>query len=693
MGFRVIGTEIEAALANRRGRLWLVNTAVAGAMAIVLAAWAPRAAADVPPSSPDDALILQAREAYRTGDARRLASLSDEVRQRQHPLASWVDYWALGARLKEARQDELEAFYQRWPSTYVEDRLRNDWLLVLGERRDWTNFRRDHPRFQMADDREVDCYALLIRHLEGDDVRVPAQAAWMAQRRDDDGCDLMASTLVQAGQFGPAEVWPALRLAAETNRPRAAKADAAMLSPADRAVALDALDNPARWLARHNRSSARGAQGEAAVVALLRVAVNDPDVAATQAADWDQRLSAAQAGYVWAGIGRRAAMRLLPTAAGYYARAFRQLPVGQAADWPVETLEWAVRAALRADEPTRWPLILRAVDAMAPGDQIDHAWVYWKARALQATAQQGEAGAAQRQQSQLMLQALAGPQSFYALLALEDTGGRFVPPTAPAALTASEQAAVRAVPGLQRALQLLSLGLRSEGVREWNFTLRELKEDDRALLAAAQWACDREVWDRCINTSDRTRGEVSLAQRYPTPFSEQVLAKAKDAGLDPAYVYGLIRQESRFILDARSGVGASGLMQLMPATARWTARKIGLPYNKSMITDRDVNLRLGMAYLKLLLDDFEGAQPLAIAGYNAGPNRPRRWREGPVLETAAWVENIPFDETRDYVKKVLANSVHYAAVLGQPPMSLKAHLGTTIGPRPQDADKPDEDLP
>jgi soluble lytic murein transglycosylase len=172
-----------------------------------------------------------------------------------------------------------------------------------------------------------------------------------------------------------------------------------------------------------------------------------------------------------------------------------------------------------------------------------------------------------------------------------------------------------------------------------------------------------------------------------------VLAKAKDAGLDPAYVYGLIRQESRFILDARSGVGASGLMQLMPATARWTARKIGLPYNKSMITDRDVNLRLGMAYLKLLLDDFEGAQPLAIAGYNAGPNRPRRWREGPVLETAAWVENIPFDETRDYVKKVLANSVHYAAVLGQSPMSLKAHLGTTIGPRPQDADKPDEDLP
>ena len=112
-----------------------------------------------------------------------------------------------------------------------------------------------------------------------------------------------------------------------------------------------------------------------------------------------------------------------------------------------------------------------------------------------------------------------------------------------------------------------------------------------------------------------------------------------------------------------------------------------------MINDRDVNLRLGTAYLKLLTDDFNGAQPLAIAGYNAGPGRPRRWREGPVLETAAWVENIPFNETRDYVKKVLANAVHYAAVLGEPGTSLKARLGATVGPRPPQAAAPNKDLP
>lgn len=639
-----------------------------------------------------DATVLEAREALRTQNLPRLTALRDQTALARHPLASWVDYWEIGARLKTAQQPELEAFYARWPGSYVEDRLRNDWLLELGQRRDWVNFKREHPRFRMADDREVDCYALLIRHLEGADVREPAARAWMAQRRTDDGCQLMARTMAESGGFGPEQIWPEVRLEAENNRPAAARAAATLLEPAAEKAALDALNNPARWLALNTQGLARGTRGHAAVVALLRLAVSDPEVAATQAEDWQHRLAPSHAAYVWAGIGRRAALRLLPSAAGYYARAFRFVPADQGVDWPSDTLDWGVRAALRADEATRWPLVLRTIDAMPPPDQIDPAWVYWKARASQAHAPAGEAGGADRQRGQQMLQALAGPQSFYGLLALEDLGGSFVPPPPPAALTDAEHAAARQVPGLQRALHLLSLGLRSEGVREWNFTLRDLA-GDRSLLAAAAWACEREVWDRCINTSDRTQAEVHLGQRYPTPFRQEVLAKAREASLDPAYVYGLIRQESRFILDARSGVGASGLMQLMPATARWTARKVGLDYNRSMINDRDVNLRLGTAYLKLLLDDFEGAQALAIAGYNAGPNRPRRWREGPVLETAAWVENIPFNETRDYVKKVLANAVHYAAVLGQDSLSLKARLGVSVGPRPAQANPEDKDLP
>ena len=195
-------------------------------------------------------------------------------------------------------------------------------------------------------------------------------------------------------------------------------------------------------------------------------------------------------------------------------------------------------------------------------------------------------------------------------------------PPKPAPLTPEEIDAAKSHPGLTRALQLIEIGLRNEGVREWNFSLRGM--NDRALLAAAQRACDAEVWDRCINTSDRTREEIDIDQRFPLPFRKEVIAKANEIGLDPTYVYGLIRQESRFIMDARSHVGASGLMQIMPATARWTARKIGLNYTQDMIADREVNLRLGTSYLKLVLDDFGGSQAMAAAAYNAGPNRPRR---------------------------------------------------------------------
>ena len=212
-------------------------------------------------------------------------------------------------------------------------------------------------------------------------------------------------------------------------------------------------------------------------------------------------------------------------------------------------------------------------------------------------------------------------------------------------------------------------------------------------LAVAEEACRREIWDRCINTSDRTRRETHLEQRYPTPYRADVLAAAAEVGLDPAYMYGLIRQESRFMLAARSHVGASGLMQVMPATAAWTARKLRIDYDPGLLTERTTNLRLGAGYLKLVLDDFQGIQALAAAAYNAGPTRSRRWREGARLDAAAWVENIPFSETRDYVKKVLANATVYGHLLHGHPLSINTRLGSTIAPRADGAPPSQADLP
>ena len=179
---------------------------------------------------------------------------------------------------------------------------------------------------------------------------------------------------------------------------------------------------------------------------------------------------------------------------------------------------------------------------------------------------------------------------------------------------------------------------------------------------------------------------------------DAVIARSKTINLDPAYVYGLIRQESRFVTDARSHVGASGLMQVMPATAKWTARKIGLAgFTPDQISDRDTNIAIGTGYLKLVLDSFEGSMPLAAGAYNAGPSRSRRWRapndgDGPVLEGAIWAENVPFNETRDYVKKVLSNTTNYAALITGQPQSLKAKLGM-VGPRSATAPAENLDLP
>ncbi len=648
-----------------------------------------------------DETVLQARDALRKKDRSTLLNARLATAKQQHPLAMWVDYWEIGNRLAEAQQPDLDAFYARWPGSYVEDRLRNDWLLELGKRRDWVNLRTEFPRFRMNDDREVTCYALLAQHLNGQDVHQAARAAWFDQRDLDDGCTFMATTLFEAKVLNIDDAWQELRLAIENNRPRAARAAAGLLGPAvDKAVA-ELLDNPTRYLSgASGRNPGAGIQAhELLVLALMRAASADPDVAASalQAAS-AQRLPAAQEATAWAHIAKQAALKLQPSAAEYARTAWktwdRAHPPSAQPPWSDDLLAWHVRAALRqpSADATRWALMQRAIEAMPVSEQRQDSWVYWHGRATLARAPAGAEGDSARNTARMALAGVATPLTFYGQLAGEEIGRVWRMPAAPASLTEAERQAVRRQPGLVRALLLIELGLRSEGVREWNFTLRGM--GDRELLAAAEWACQRAVWDRCINTSDRTRNEIDLAQRYPLVHRELITERARAAGLDPAVVFGLIRQESRFVTDARSGVGASGLMQLMPATASWTAKKLGVPWHNGLINDTGLNLKLGTAYLKRVLDDFSGSLAMAAAAYNAGPGRPRRWRESPAaMEPAAWAESIPFNETRDYVKKVLANSVTYSALLGEAPTPLRTRLGAPIGPREAANPAPDRELP
>lgn len=661
---------------------------------------------------PEDSVILNAREAWRNADKPRLAAA--KAAAAGHPLAMWVDYWDLNTRLNTASADEIDAFFARWPDTYVEDRLRNDWLLELGRRRNWTQFNQAWPRFRMRDDREAACYALLAQAGATPLPRDAARQAWFDQREADDGCALLGTTLRQRHQLDTADIWRKLRTAVEANRVRQAKQIAALISDDTANAVADILDNPKRAMAKHRRALTL-ATGNLQGLALIRIAASDPDDAATlMASRWQRMLSHDAASWVWASIGKQTALKLQPQAALHYERAWAALaekstdpdaidtfvnPADFKPDWGDDLLAWQARAALRiaaaadTDRSTaarRWRQLLQALDAMSPAARQDPAWVYWRARALLA---QGDT--AQHNEARQWLASIASPFSFYGLLAFDELGQ---PPAWPraAAVQNTELAQARSTPGLQRGLQLIALGLRSEGQREWNYTLSHHRPggmNDRELLAAAQLACNSEVWDRCIHASDRTRTEIDLNQRFPLPFRASLSAAAKEAKIDLAYVYGLTRQESRFITAAKSSVGASGLMQVMPATARWTAKKLGIPYDAEHLHDPQTNALIGVGYLKLVLDNFGGAQPLAAAAYNAGPARPRRWREGATLDAAAWVETIPFGETRDYVKRVLANACAYAAVLGTQPTGMRARLGTRVGPSEPLAPPPDATLP
>jgi len=236
---------------------------------------------------------------------------------------------------------------------------------------------------------------------------------------------------------------------------------------------------------------------------------------------------------------------------------------------------------------------------------------------------------------------------------------------------------------VRRAVLLARFDLRLESLREWSYAIRGL--DDEGLQLAAEYARRNALYDRAIFTAERMSSRVDLAMRYLTPYRTQFEAAAREQGLDCELLYGIARQESRFVADIVSSAGAVGLMQLMPGTARWVAKKLAVAdYSPSRIADVELNTQFGAFYFKHWLDRLGGLPVLAAAAYNAGPSRAQAWR--PVaapLEGAIWVETIPFDETRDYVKRVLANTMLYTHALDRPYVSLTQRLGVVT---PRDVD-------
>jgi soluble lytic murein transglycosylase len=327
-----------------------------------------------------------------------------------------------------------------------------------------------------------------------------------------------------------------------------------------------------------------------------------------------------------------------------------------------------VRAELR-QATIDWKHVSAAIDKMNDAQKAEPVWVYWSGRAHQALGHTDQARA--------KFQSIVGDLNFYGQLATEELGLTPSLPPQPQPLTPLDMQDARTNAGLLRAVELFKLGWRPEAVPEWNFALRGM--NDRQLRAAAEFAREQHIYDRVVNTSLLTKNEIDFSQRFIAPFEGRVTEQAQSINLDPAWVYGLIRQESRFITDARSGVGASGLMQLMPATAKWVAKKIDMhDFSPSRVNEFEVNTVLGTNYLNIVLGQLDGSQVLASAGYNAGPGRPRQWRSrlNGSVEGAIFAETIPFTETRLYVKNVLSNATYYSMMFSGRPQSLKGRLGT-----------------
>jgi soluble lytic murein transglycosylase len=606
-------------------------------------------------ASADDT-FMALREAARNDNAALALDLA--ARLPGYDIPSYVDYYRLKPRVRDytAPEQEIRDFLTRYDGTAIGDRLRNDWLLALGKTGNWVTFDEQYPKFALDDDTQVKCFALNSRAVKGQNVADEARALLVSPKDYGQGCSELIATLAQNHQFSDADVWAQIRQAAENGNSVVVRRAAVLLDNGD--VSLQqALDKPALIAAR---GPGRGATNhQTYIIALGRVAKNNPAQAANFLNSNGNQLTAQEQALGWGQIALAASYKLAPEALDYW-RKTKDAPLSQ------DAMQWKVRMALRGGD---WKMVRATIEGMPQGLRSDITWVYWLGRALK---EDGLNEAARRQ-----FESISQNFSFYGQLALEELGQKITIPPGPVPPGAGEVAVMAQNEGFRRSLKFYQLNLRFEAIREWNWELRKM--NDRQLLAAAEFARQSDVLDRMVSTSDKTRTEFDFTQRFPAPHLGEMTAATRPLGMENAWIYGLIRQESRFIKNAKSYVGASGLMQLMPATAKFVAKKIGMTeFTPDQVNDINTNLLLGTSYLNMVVNNLEGSETMATAGYNAGPGRPRTWRSTlpRTVEGAIFAEIIPFNETRGYVKNVMSNATYYAAMFENRPQSLKQRMGS-----------------
>jgi soluble lytic murein transglycosylase len=631
---------------------------------LALAAWClattgVAATATAPTGKPTlagDAAIVAAKAAY---EARDLAAF-DRLNPTGHILALYVDYWWLRVALDKMPPRQLEAdvqtFLKQAADTPLAPMLQRAWLKALGKTQDWVYFAIDYP--PPEEDTELVCYGIQYRYQrDGDGALAAGKALWPTGKTLPESCRPVFDAMRAKGLLTDEDIRARYILAVQATNASLARAMWQKLPATQRAdekAFAQAERASLKYLAGKPTPQQKGAR-ELLAYALERAARQDIEQARRAWVAIRDQWPQADREYGNLRLAYHAARGSHPDAHRFFNEA------GQASLNETEQ-PWRIQAALWAGN---YEAALAAIEALPAASRDNERWRYWRARCLEQLRDE-----AAIRQAQALYRQLAGQPTYYGFLAHERSAVAVVPPwtvpSAPAWPDAGRDFLKRNA--VQRIIKLQALDLRTEMLDEWKALARTL--NDAELRTAAIAMAQQGMFDRSVAAAERmTTVEPEL--RYPRPFSEAFQRAGAAHGVDENWLYAVARQESRFVSDIVSSAGAIGLMQLMPRTAHWVAKQRSMTdYRIEYLNDAAVNADFGAFYLRHCLDGLNGSLALAAAAYNAGPGRARAWRArasahaqktgGAVMEGDIWVESIPFDETRDYVKKVLANAKMYA---------------------------------
>jgi len=617
-----------------------------------------------------------AREAYQSKNEALLAEYAKALSTKEYLLAPYAEYWLMLLRLEKAEVSEVQRFLASYSDYPFANRLRGEWLKKLAKQGAWDVFFQQYGQYK-PDDVGLQCESIYGQTVLGKPIdSAQVNALWLTSVDQPSPCNRLFDSLIQSGQINTDTIYARFRLALLDGKPALAKSIIQKLPSTD-TTQLKFIDrayqSPILVIKSHQASFKTRFGAEINVFALDRIARDNVAKAAELLHELDGMFDEPFRHLAWYRIGHHAARAHDSNALYYFTNAKKALENQtnlQETQTYKEMFAWRTRTALREGN---WQEVLASIAMMPEKQAQEGAWRYWKARALKA---HGQLSTVALQESTTLFSQLATERHYYGWLAAEELEERLSNvPLQVAESTAEEVSHIANQSAIKRAVALRNLDMRWEAKMEWQAATRNFS--DQALLAAASYAQKIAWYDIAILTADGTQNQHNFNLRYPTPYRNLFKYAADDEALDEAWVYGLTRQESRFMDDAKSNVGAAGLMQLMPATAKWAAKRKGIiGYSQSMIHDLRTNIELGAYYMRHTLDLLGGQAVLATAAYNAGPSRAKRWMADTPMEAAIFIETIPFSETRAYVQKVMANAHLYAPRLGTKIQSLKARLGT-----------------